>query len=129
MYYQTDIEKKERRRIILITIAAAALILILLIAIIVVAANKSSKKDDVATQTNSAFEYKEEDKTEEKKEEKTETEKKEDKTVISTDTAPVANVVSDDMPNTGPEEILPLAIMLGLGAAYVSSYVISKKNA
>ena len=131
MYYQTDVEKKERRRIIMISIAAAALILILLIAIIVVAAHKSSKNNDISKQTYSAFEKKEDTNIEKKKEEKTEVEvkteeKTEDKPVISTETT--TSTANSDMPNTGPEEVLPLALVLGLGTTYAASAVMAKRN-
>ena len=132
MYYQTDVEKKERRRIILISIATAILILVLLVAIIVVAAHKSARSGDeeIANQTNSGtFDYKEENKTEDKKDEKTETTQTESKPVITTDTAPAVTSTVSDMPTTGPEDILPLAILLGLGATFVTSYIMSKKNA
>ena len=136
MYYQGEAEKKERRKIIAVATAAVVLILILIVAIIVVATKKSAKSN-ISDAQNSAFELSESD------DKKTETEKTEDKKDESqnnvgnlSNNATVANnndvpavVAGADIPSTGPEDVLPVALILGALVAYGSSAILAKREA
>ena len=129
MYYQSEADKKNRRRLLIVGIATFALILILIISIIAVASKKSkSSTDKIGSQTST--EEIVEPGTEENKTEtlSTETKKEEPVAIVETNPTIVTTPVSD-MPTTGPEEVLPLAFVLGMGAMCASSAIIAKKNA
>lgn len=136
MYYQSEADKKNRRRLLIVGIATFALILILIISIIAVASKKNKSNTDKIgskTSTETIVEPGTEEGTSEKTESlSTETKKEEPVAVIETNptvsTTTTTTSVSN-MPSTGPEEVLPLAFVLGMGAMYASSAIIAKKNA
>lgn len=139
MYTQGELDKKERRKIIAAATVTTALILILLVAIIVVATKKSSQAS-VSEPENVAFELteSEEETTEKNAEEKTETigvisteqsETKVEETIENTEVITTELAISEELPTTGAEEILPIAILLGAFVAYLSSAVLAKKEA
>ena len=142
MYYQEELNKKERHKIIAVATVALTLILALIVAIIVVATKKSDRTS-VVNEENVAFEMTDENKEEtkknkeeenkniglfstDKKEEKEEEQKEEKKETVSETPAVIA---SDDMPSTGPEDILPVALLIGMIVAYTSSAVLVKRDA
>lgn len=148
MYNAADLDKKERRKILAIVIAATVLILILIAAIIVVATNKSARKNiggdnnssftisektDDATDEQSAINAdKESDKVSEKA--KAEDNKKSSIGTISTETTTSkpatqsqTTATSDNLPSTGPEDMLYTAIVLGLLTTSVTAFVMSNK--
>ena len=141
MYYQEEADKKERRKIIAVATAAVALILILLVAIIVVATKKT--RPSVSTGENTTFEISEttesEDTTVATEEvetessilggfstetEETEETESEDETTETT----VAVETTSDIADTGPEEILPLALVLGSLTTCAVSAKMVKEN-
>lgn len=149
MYYQGEVDKKERRKIIAVATISVIIILSLIVAIVVVATKKSAKSD-ISDAQNSAFELIEsEDKTEDKTENKTEENKTADKTTenkeakqesvkeigdLTTKQNQVskttnAAATSADMPNTGPEDVLPIALILGALVTYLSSRALAKREA
>ena len=150
MYNQIEADKKERRKIIAAATGIVVVILILIVAIVVVATKKSTKTSITANE-NSAFELNDEaaisDNTVTKETEKdadavveAETEKSAGdepatKTQAETTTeytdsitetaAPTATI----MPETGPLDYLPIALILGALAAYLSSVTLAKQEA
>ncbi len=135
MYYQDEAEKKERRRLITFAIATVVLILILIIAIVVVATKKVGSKDtskDVNTSVVAVDENSSSEETASGDIGTLSTETIEaDKTAESTKTtdAPVINVVaSPDIPTTGPEDLLPVALVLGALTAFSASAVMAKRE-
>jgi len=136
MYYQSEADKKNRRRLLIVGIATFALILILIISIIAVASKKSkSSTDKIGSKTSAetiAEPGTEEGTSEEKKTESLSTETKKEEPVAVIETNPTVSTTTtsvSNMPSTGPEEVLPLAFVLGMGAMYASSAIIAKKNA
>lgn len=153
MYYQEETDKKERRKIIAIATAAVVIILILIVAIIVVATKKTTKTVSVTENSNTEVvidENKDENTGEAEKTENAENkENTENKVVenkesgattignLSTDTnkqseakaSSTTTERSNNMPTTGPEEYLPIALMAGMLVAYLSSRVLAKRSA
>ncbi len=136
MYYQSEADKKNRRRLLIVGIATFALILILIISIIAVASKKSkSSTDKIGSKTSTETIVEpgtEEGTSEEKKTESLSTETKKEEPVAVVETNPTVSTTTtsvSNMPSTGPEEVLPLAFVLGMGAMYASSAIIAKKNA
>ena len=123
MYNYNEVEKRERRRIISVAVAAAVLILVLIVAIIVVA-TKKTPSENVGGSENTSFVGTIE-----------EEEAKDEETVvgtISTETTPVqtptSSVVTENIPDTGPEDLLPIALMLGALTAYITTLVMKKRQ-
>ena len=135
MDYQSETDKKNRRRLLIVGAATVALILILIISIVAVASKKSkSNADKIGSQTSSETISEPgsegEGEGDDKKTETLTTETKKNEPVAVVSTNPTVDAApASDMPTTGPEEILPLAMVLGMGAMYASSAVIAKKNA
>ena len=135
MYYQSEADKKNRRRLLIVGIATFVLILILVISIVAVASKKSKSSADKIgskTSTETIVEPGTEEGSDGNKSETLTTETKKEEPVAVVETNPTISTTvttTSDMPTTGPEEILPLAIVLGMGAMYASSAVIAKKNA
>ena len=146
MYYQGEAEKKERRKIVAVSIIAVILILLLIIAIIVVAVKKSHRVN-IVTEENTSLEVSE--KTETKKEdvviengvkttenttettiviEEPKVEVKEEAPAKATAQAETKSK-EDDIPSTGPEDALPVALLLGTLVAYLSSSALAKREA
>jgi len=140
MYNET--EKKERRKIIAIIIATVVLILALVAAIVITATSKSRR--NVGEGENSSFviadEYitgKKEEESENKSEEETKSSEEDsakasDLGKISTesdekaiDSAPAVSSVSS-LPETGAEDLLPLALLLGATTTFATSLVMNK---
>ena len=136
MYYQDEAEKKERRRLITFAVTTVVLILILIVAIVVVATKKAGS-NKVTEGVNSEFIFAEENTNEsetEKTEEKT-TETEENKSsetvgTLSTTTndAPVVISGASDLPTTGPEDLLPLALVLGALTTFGASAAMAKRE-
>ncbi len=148
MYYQEETDKKERRKIIAIATAAVVIILVLIIAIIVVATKKTTKTVSVTENSNTEVvidENKDENTGETEKAENAENKEAENKDTnaaatignLSTDTnkqseakaSSTTTERSNNMPTTGPEEYLPIALMAGMLVAYLSSRVLAKRSA
>jgi len=145
MYYQGEVDKKERRKIIAVATISVIIILSLIVAIVVVATKKSAKSG-ISDAQNSAFELIE---SEDKAEEKTEEDKTADKvtenkeakqesvkeigdlTTKQNQVSKTTNTAatSADMPNTGPEDVLPIALILGALVTYLSSRALAKREA
>ena len=137
MYYQGEVEKNDRRKIITIATAILAVVLILMVAIIVVATRKSGG-EAAGGNDNASFEIADETaKTEEKPKEEEQPkaeEKKEEKPasvsetiVVSTKPASTAaETPTGNVPTTGPEDGLMMAVALGslttAGTAYALSF-------
>ena len=138
MYYQEEAEKKERRKIIAVATAAMVIILVLIVAIIVVATKKSNKTS-VGGDDNAAFTIAEGTETEESESEPESKPEEETEPVvgtITTENAPAETPVvvaelpaetNTSMPSTGPEDVLPVALMAGLLVAYLSSRKLTNK--
>lgn len=129
--YNVDTEKKERRKVVIFAGVTVALILALIVAIVVVATNKSSRKNIGGTD-NASFTISENS---EVKDEPVKTETKAEPkptTTVSTKTetrAASASETVSNMPNTGPEDFLPVAVALGSLTTAGSAYIMSKKRA
>ena len=148
MYYQEEADKKERRKIIAVATAAVALILILLVAIIVVA-TKKARPVVTSEGENTSFEISENTEdtestnttsTEETVETEdvivagfsTETETSEAKDEVKEEAAATESAATvgnaDSVVDTGPEEILPLALVAGTLTTYLYSAKLAKEN-
>ena len=146
----SEIEKKERRKIIGISIILAVVILFLVVAIVVVATSKTNKTN-VGGDSNATLSIAEEteskdneSKTEEKTETKTENKsdsnssdnkssdsKSSSKTTVTTKTTNNTVSVSNDsksLPDTGPEDFFPIALMSGALVAYIASEIMAKRQ-
>lgn len=154
MYYQEEADKKEKRKIIAVVTTVTVVILILIVAIILVATNKTSRsqrnveyvssesKEDEQIAEQTSDEAIEEDDADEAQEESSvigelTTEKStgngEENTSEESVPATSVNAVvvaesSDNMPATGAEDLLPLALMLGAAAVYIGSRKFAKEN-
>lgn len=129
MYNYNEVDdKKERRKIISIATAVAVLILVLVVAIIVVATGKSTGKN-LGGDENASFVI--EETTEES--ESSESEESEGSTLgtITTDTVVVEKPTTDKapeaMPDTGPADLLPIALLLG-GLTTAGTTVLMRKR-
>lgn len=117
MYYQGEVEKDDRRKIITVATAIVVVVLILIVAIIVVAAKKSSTDTVATTETTSSV-------VEEPKEEpKTETPAPVETVVVSTKPAPAQAV-----PDTGPEDTIPMILSFGSLTTAGTAYLMSLKR-
>ena len=123
MYYQGEVEKNDRRKIITVATAIVVVVLILIIAIIVVATKKSSG-DNIAVTENGSFNI------EEKKEEPTEQPKEEPKEETPAVVIPAKPTTdtSNEVPVTGPEDALPMALAFGSLATVGTAYLMSRKE-
>lgn len=151
MYYQNEVEKKERRKIIAGATIAVALILVLIIAIIVVAVKKSGHSNDVANETNTSFELEEtassaeETEVQDKNEEQIESDEQTTESLVGaissektsssdeqdneeTEDLSIITNTNEEMPTTGPEEILPIAVLAGMIVTYSYSAILAKRN-
>lgn len=120
MYNNAELEKKDRRKVIIIATATVVLILALIVAIIVVATNKTSRPN-VGGEDNSSFVIENTSKPE-----KTEVVSNTKAAEPAKTTTPVTTK-AEEMPSTGPEDILPLALVLGMIATVATSAVITRK--
>ncbi len=133
--YNLEIEKKQRRKLIAITLCMVAVIVVLIVAIALVVAGKSSNKPAISDAEAGEFSLVDDSaKTEEKKTEteaKTET-KAEASTIgkISTQTKPEAapTEIATSVPSTGPEDLLPVALLLGALTTGVSALALNKRK-
>lgn len=152
MYNQVEADKKERRRIIAVATVIVVLILVLLIAIIVVA-TKKSQKASVNSGQNTSFTISDTDESvsSEPIDDNSDTQEKDEaattedgsmtiglittKTDESAESSERSNIVrgeveaSSAMPSTGPEDFLPIALMAGMLITYLSSAVLTKREA
>ena len=130
MEYQNEVGKNERRKIVFFASATVAIILVLIVSIVVVATRKSTPKN-VGGDTNSTFSLdesaKEGEKTEEKTETKTETPKTEAKPT-ATSTQTTTAVVKQDLPNTGPADLVGIAGVAGALTTAGTAYVMRRKK-
>lgn len=150
MYYQEEVEKKERRKVIILATIVVLVILMLLVAIIVVATKKSSRPSLTAAE-NSAVEINAEQNqatesetgaTASEAENASETEAtivggfSTETTATTTDSGAAAGPVQRDevsgdisvMPATGPEDILPIALIVGALIAYLGSAKLARRE-
>ena len=118
MYYQGEVEKSDRRKIITVATAIVVVVLILIVSIVVVAAKKSG--GDVATTENNTSFVADEPKEEPKTEAPVET--------VTVSTKP-AETTTKPVPDTGPEDTLPMAVAFGSLATAGTAYLMSKKEA
>ncbi|MDO4507909.1 MAG: hypothetical protein Q4B65_00750 [Candidatus Saccharibacteria bacterium] len=121
MYNYNEVEKKERRKIISITVAIVALILVLLVAIIVVATRREVSDNIVSGDGNTEFVI-----TEGEESSEAETEASAVETVSSeiVESTPVVLETETVIAQTGPEDVLPIAVVLGvLTAAGTAAYM------
>ena len=131
--YNLEIEKKQRRKLIAITLCMVAVIVVLIVAIALVVAGKSSNKPAISDAEAGEFSLVDDStKTEEKKTEaKTET-KTEASTIgkISTQTKPEAapTEIANSVPSTGPEDLLPVALLLGALTTGVTALALNKRK-
>lgn len=139
--YNTDVDKKERQKIIAIATATAGLILALVIAIIVVAVQRPS--ENLGGEENGSFSISEgtEDQkpAEDEKPEESEGSESEDEgsKLGEISTKPETTVpevpgesTTDKMPeeitSTGPADVLPMALMLGVLTSVATAAVMKK---
>ena len=136
VYAALDAEQaKERKKIIIISIVAIALILILLIAIIVTATshnqNDSLSGDkinlNVASEDFEVVEVKTEAKQPESKEIETKSETQSPAAKEQPAVQPVATS-TETIAQTGPEDIIPLAIVSGTITTFLTSFYLNKKS-
>ena len=128
--YNLEIEKKQRRKVVAIASATVALILLLIVAIVVVATSKSSRQN-IGGDNNGSFSIVESEKAEEKAEAKTEEKKEEKPATVAESSKPQAAATpataTSKMPSTGPEDLMPLAVLLG-GLTTAGTAVLVKRK-
>lgn len=127
--YNTEIDKKERNKIIAIAAAAATLILVLVVAIIVVATKKPA--ENIGGNENSSFAIEEENEGEAVEEPTEETESGASELgSLTTETIVAEEPTTDKAPaeiaSTGPEDILPVALVLGILTTAATAVVMKK---
>ena len=123
MYYQGEIEKKDRQKVIMIATAIVAVVLILVVAIIVVATRKTGG-DSVGGENNEPIAVEETPKTEEKANDPST-----EKTTVPVSTKTTeAQATATAVPDTGPEDLLPLALVLGVLTTAGTAYIMSRKQ-
>lgn len=118
MYYQGEVEKNDRRKIITVATAIVVVVLILVVAIIVVAAKKSSN-DTVATTENTSS-IVEEPKEQPKVETPVQT--------VTVSTEPATPVTAAPVPDTGPEDTIPMILSFGSLTTAGTAYLMSLKR-
>lgn len=122
--YTNEAEKKERRKIVISSSAIMAVILVLVVAIIVVATTKG--QENSVSNDGSAFTLSENaDKPAEETENKS-SEKAESKPT-STNAATSSNATTDKIAETGPEDLLPLALAMGGMTTVATTLLFSKR--
>ena len=132
--YNAEAEKKERRKVVIFAGVTVALILALIVAIVVVATNKSSRKNIGGTD-NGSFTISESTENKDDKEQAAKSEDKPASTVgtvttkpAASTTKPVVTATASDIPNTGPEDMLAVAGILGGVTTAGTAYVMSRKK-
>jgi len=147
MYYQNEVDsadKKQRTRIIAIATFVAVVILLLIVAIIVTATSKSAKNNTAEKGIDEPTTVVAEAQPSEDGGENdgnsigtisTETEDEQSNNggadvSISANANVSVEVVdtSDKMPTTGPEDVLPIALVLGALTMFVSSSALAKRE-
>lgn len=119
--------KKARRNVIIFSAIIIALILLLLIAVIVVAVNKTAKTSDAQIAEPVAENIVEKNDTTEVSD-TTKTTEVAKAPEITTNVAPAADT-SSSVPDTGPEDVLPFALIAGTTVAYLASRRLAKAEA
>ena len=120
-----EIEKKQKRSLITTAISMVVVIVLLVVAIIVTALDKKSEQGIVGIENGEFTIVSDEQKTEETKAEEP---KKETKVVtITTDAAKAAE--KETLPQTGAEDLLPLALTLGVLTTGAAALVLHKREA
>ena len=125
MNYQSEEDRKARRKIITIAISTVVLILILIVAIVVVSVKQSSPKSSEQVTT---FEVVESDEPEANKSEEKKANTQFSQITTKT-TTPVVTETASSVPTTGPEDFLPIALILGALTAFITSTHLAKKSA
>lgn len=118
--------KKARRNVIIFSAVIIALILLLLVAVIVVAVNKTTKTDAPVAEPVAENIVEKNDTTEVSDTTKTTEVAKAPE--ITTNVAPATDT-SSSVPDTGPEDVLPLALIAGTTVAYLASRRLAKAEA
>lgn len=125
--YTTE-DKEQKVRIIIATVAIAVIVLgIASWAIIAIVGSKNGNQEAIALDDSSVSDEAPE----------ANTPKTEGVTVTTQPTTPVVkntttqttSMQKDNVPETGPEEILPFALVIGLATAYISSKKLAKNEA
>ncbi|MBQ9018009.1 hypothetical protein IJ118_03025 [Candidatus Saccharibacteria bacterium] len=130
MYNQGEIETKERRKVVLFAAATAAVILALIVAIVVVATNKANRNAEVSTTDKASFSIEESgEKSEGDKNESTVgTVSTKASTATTAKPATTTTATATDLPSTGPEDLLPLAVSLGGLTTAASAFIVKRRG-
>lgn len=126
--YNMEIEKKQKHKLAAIVIGMVIVIVLLVVAIVIVTTNKSTQTNVISeTESNEFLIDNNEAKTETKPEEtKTETVTKKETKVETISTKTTKN--TEKMPATGPVDLLPIAIVLGLMTTGVTAFAMNKRK-
>ncbi|MBQ3348392.1 LPXTG cell wall anchor domain-containing protein [Candidatus Saccharibacteria bacterium] len=140
MYNPNEIEAKDRKKVVIFAGATAAVILALIVAIVVVATGKASRENIGGTENGefsiaeSSEETKESDDSKESKNSNSSSSSASKVGTVSTKTTATATAksattaASEDLPNTGPENLVPLALAMGALTTAGTALVINKKR-
>lgn len=119
------IEKKQKRNLITTAISMVVVIVLLVVAIVVVALDKNGDQGIVGIENGEFTIVSDEQKTTETKAEES---KKETKVVtITADTTKAAE--KETLPQTGAEDLLPLALVLGVLTTGATALALHKREA
>lgn len=132
MYYQNEVdpaEKKQRSRVIAVATSLAVVIVLLVVAIIVTATNKTSSEEEVISadtelETNDSPIAKQEDNSSDKNKASdtaTKTTEKSSKTAAKVETV-------SKLPTTGPVDMLPIALVLGMLTTGATYFAMAKRE-
>ncbi len=132
MYYQNEVdpaEKKQRSRVIAVATSLAVVIVLLVVAIIVTATNKTSSEEEVVgaeteLETNDSPIAKQEDHSDDKNKAASapaKTEEKASKAVAKVETV-------SKLPTTGPVDMLPIALVLGMLTTGATYFAMAKRE-
>ncbi|MBQ6593630.1 hypothetical protein IJI00_00975 [Candidatus Saccharibacteria bacterium] len=129
MYNPDEMQAKERRKVIIFAVATVAVILALIVSIVVVATNKTSV--NLGGEENTEFTLVEDKKETEKPATTTKSASNTNAAASNTTakTTSPAIVTPTSVPNTGPEDLLPIALGLGALTTVVTTVVLNKRRA
>ena len=137
MYTMTELDMKTRRKIITVIFVSVVLILFLIVAIVVAATSKKTH-ENTSEMGNSSFSIDDNGGKAQAETQPVETTVETESGVFSTEVATEqpaetvsVNTTESNAPivNTGPEDILPVALLAGAMTTYLGSAVLAKRNA
>ncbi len=124
--YNLEIEKKQKHKLITIVISMVIVIILLVVAIVAVTTNKSNQAGIIGENENDDFSI---ITSEPKPEEDTKKEVKTETKVSTVETLSTKTTKTESkLPETGPIDLLPIAVVLGLLTSGATAFAMNKRS-